>query len=173
MADRPPPSALLALLLLLGGLPGLMGCGDSGTGPGAVKWDRIGCERCRMVLSARNYSAQIRAFEAEGKSTLHFFDDIGCAVIWLDQQPWGGDPRTGIWVNDWRNGAWINARTASYLKGRETPMQYGLGAQSEPMPGALNFAEAKSHILEVEARFNAPVVNPQAATEHPHLHLTE
>ena len=72
MSDRPLLSALLALLLLLGGLPGLAGCGDSGTGPVAVKWDRIACERCRMVLSARNYSAQIRAFEAEGKSSPAF-----------------------------------------------------------------------------------------------------
>ncbi|MBK8640169.1 MAG: hypothetical protein IPN92_18500 [Chromatiaceae bacterium] len=173
MADPPLASALLAFLLLLAGLTGLSGCGDSGTGPAAVKWDRIVCERCRMVLSARDYSAQIRGFKEDGKSSLHVFDDIGCAVIWLDQRPWREDPRTEIWVNDWRNGAWIDARTAYYLKGKETPMQYGLGAQTEPMPGALNFAEAKIHILEVEARFNAPVVNPQAATEHPHLHLTE
>ena len=108
-----------------------------------------------------------------GKSTLHFFDDIGCAVIWLDKQPWRGDPRTEIWVNDWRNGAWIDARTAYYLKGKETPMQYGLGAQTEPMPGAIDYAAAKTHIFEVEAHFNAPVFNPQAATGHRHLHLTE
>ncbi len=173
MSDRPLLSALLALLLLLGGLPGLTGCGDSGTGPVSVKWDRIACERCRMVLSARNYSAQIRAFEGEGKTSLHFFDDIGCAVIWLDKQAWRGDPRTEIWVNDWRNGAWIDARTAYYLKSKETPMQYGLGAQTEPTSGAIDFAAAKSHIFEVEARFNAPVFNPQAATGHRHLHLTE
>jgi copper chaperone NosL len=165
---RPRPSALLALLLLLGSLAGLTACVDSGTGPAAVKWDRVVCERCRMVLSARDYSAQIRGFNAEDKSTPHFFDDIGCALIWLDQQPWRDDPRTEIWVNDWRNGAWIDARTAYYFKGKETPMQYGLAAQSEPLPGALSFADAKIHILEVEARSNAPVFNPQAATAHPH-----
>jgi copper chaperone NosL len=51
-----------------------------------------------MVLSARNYSTQVRAFEAEGKSTLHFFDDLGCAVIWLDKQTWRGPPapRSGL-----------------------------------------------------------------------------
>ena len=52
-------------------------------------------------------------------------------------------------------------------------MQYGLGAQTEPLPGALDFAAAKSHILEVEARFNAPVFNPQAATHHRHPHPAE
>jgi copper chaperone NosL len=173
MSKRPLPAALLALMLLLGGLPGLSGCSDSGTGPAAVQWDRIACERCRMVLSARNYSAQVRAFVAENKSTPHFFDDIGCAVIWLEKQPWQKDPRTEIWVNDWRNGTWIDARKAYYLKGKETPMQYGLGAQAEPTPDALDFAAAKAHIFAVEARFNAPAFNPQAATEHQHSHHTE
>jgi copper chaperone NosL len=173
MSKRPSPSALLALLLLLGGLPGLTGCGDSGTGPVAVKWDRIACERCRMVLSARHYSAQVRVFATDGKSTPHYFDDIGCAVIWLDKQPWQQDPRTEIWVNDWRNGTWLDARKAYYLQGKETPMQYGLGAQAELTPGALDFAAAKTHIFAVEARYNAPVFNPQAAAAHPHSHLTE
>ena len=155
MSDRPLLSALLALLLLLGGLPGLTGCGDSGTGPVAVKWDRIACERCRMVLSARNYSAQIRAFEAEGKSALHFFDDIGCAVLWMDQQPWKEGPAIEIWVVDHRNGEWIDARAAYYVTGKTTPMEYGLGAQRDPAPGALSFEQAIPHIYEVEKRFSA------------------
>lgn len=149
-------------LLLAAGLLSLAGCGDPGTGPGDVKWDRITCERCRMVLSARTYSAQIRTLKADGKSSLHFFDDIGCALIWLEDQPWREDPRTQIWVTDWRNGAWIDARAAHYLPGKETPMQYGLGAQSEPAAGAIDFAAARKHIHEVEARFNAPIFNPGA-----------
>ena len=148
--------------LLLASLLGLSGCGDPGTGPVDVKWDRVTCDRCRMVLSARTYSAQIRAFTADGKSTLHFFDDIGCAVIWLDEQRWREDPRTQIWVTDWRNGAWIDARTAHYLPGKETPMQYGLGAQSEPASGAIDFAAARKHVYAVEERFNAPIFNPGA-----------
>ena len=149
-------------LLLAAGLLSLAGCGDPGTGPGDAKWDRITCERCRMVLSARTYSAQIRTLKADGKSSLHFFDDIGCALIWLEDQPWREDPRTQIWVTDWRNGAWIDARAAHYLPGKETPMQYGLGAQSEPAAGAIDFAAARKHIHEVEARFNAPIFNPGA-----------
>lgn len=154
-------------VLLLTALLSLTGCGDPGTGPGDVKWDRITCERCRMVLSARTYSAQIRAFKADGKSSLHFFDDIGCALIWLDKQPWREDPRTQIWVTDWRNGAWIDARTAHYLTGKETPMQYGLGAQSEPAPGAIDFAAARRHVYAVEERFNAPIFDPGATASPP------
>jgi hypothetical protein len=33
-------------------------------------------------------------------------------------------------------------------------MEYGLGAQVEPAPGAIDYAAAKEHIFEVERRFN-------------------
>jgi hypothetical protein len=125
------------------------------TGPKEVKWDRDICERCRMVLSDRHYSAQIRYFPAEKKrSRVALFDDIGCAHLWLVDKPWKDDPRTEIWVNDYRNGRWIDARSASYVKGKITPMEYGLGAQSEPVEGGLTFEQAKRYIEVVEERFN-------------------
>ncbi|WP_275099924.1 nitrous oxide reductase accessory protein NosL [Sedimenticola hydrogenitrophicus] len=128
--------------------------GDPGTGPGEVKWDRDACERCRMVLSDRNHAAQIRYFPADKKrSKLMKFDDIGCAVIWLEDKPWKDDQKTQIWVTD-INGGWIDARNATYVKGDLTPMEYGLGAQSQPVSGGLDFAQAKAHIFAVEERFN-------------------
>ena len=33
-------------------------------------------------------------------------------------------------------------------------MEYGLGAQAQPAPGALNFNEAQAHIFMVEDRYN-------------------
>ena len=143
--------SLLALIVLFL----LAACGgDPGTGPVEVKWDRAACDRCRMVLSDRNHSAQVGVREADGRSRVHLFDDIGCAVIWLEGNPLRDDPATEIWVNDWRDGGWIDARTASYVTGQETPMQYGLGAQPGPVEGALDFEGAKAHIFEVERRHN-------------------
>jgi len=142
--------------LLLGGLLLLLlgACsGDPGSGPKEVKWDRDACERCRMVLSDRHYSAQVRVFPEGKRSKVFFFDDIGCATLWLEDKPWKDDPRTGIWVTDHRNGDWIDARTATYVKEKITPMEYGLGAQTEPAPGGLDFEQAKRHIVEVEERF--------------------
>jgi hypothetical protein len=78
-------------------------------------------------------------------------------VIWLDRKPWREDPRTEFWVTDWRNGAWIDARTAHYLSDKETPMQYGLGAQAVAAPGAFDYVVARKHIYEAEERFNAPL----------------
>jgi hypothetical protein len=83
-----------------------------------------------------------------------FFDDIGCALIWLEDKPFRETPGTEIWVTDWRTGDWIDARSAVYVRGQVTPMEYGLGAQTEPVSEGLDFQGARDHILEVERRFN-------------------
>ena len=144
--------------VLIGLMTGLLlsSCdGGSGNGPAEINWDRDACERCRMVLSDRQYSAQVR-YLPEGKrfSRVMWFDDIGCASLWLDDKPWKDEPTTEIWVTDHRNGEWIDARKASFVKGKTTPMDYGLGAQSDPAAGALDFAQAKAHIRKVEAEHN-------------------
>lgn len=133
----------------------LSGCGEEQTtGPEKVRWDREICARCAMAVSSRNYSAQVRGGRKDKKAKVYKFDDVGCAVIWLDKQNWKNDARTEIWVNDYRNGKWINAKTAWYVKMKNTPMDYGMGAQTEKVEGALNFDQARKHIYEVEQRFN-------------------
>lgn len=148
MADwrRLVPGILCAVLL--------GGCtGEPATGPVAVRWDRDQCDRCRMVLSDRLHSAQVREPRADGSSRVFRFDDFGCAVIWLEDKPWNDDPRTEFWVTDYRTGEWLDARSAVYVTGQLTPMEYGLGAQAGPAAGGLDFAGARTHVLEVEHRF--------------------
>lgn len=128
--------------------------GDPGTGPQEVRWDRYTCERCRMVLSDRKHSAQVRFREPTGKSRVRFFDDIGCAILWLEDKPFRDAHDTEIWVTDWRSGEWIDARSAHYLKGQVTPMEYGLGAQSDPDPDSFDYRVAREQVFDVERRFN-------------------
>ena len=131
----------------------LAGCtGGDVTGPGEVRWDRDSCTRCAMAVSDRHYSAQVRGAAAGQRTRLYTFDDIGCAVVWLDQQDWKDDMRTEIWVTDQLSGEWIDARLASYVSGKVTPMDYGLGAQREALPGAMDFARAREHIHAADAR---------------------
>ncbi len=120
------------------------------TGPGEVRWDRETCVRCNMALGDRHYAAQVRGAPVGKKTGLYKFDDIGCAVIWLEKQNWKNDARTEIWVTDHRNGEWIDARKASYVKDRISPMNYGLGAQAEVTEGALDFSQAMTHIMMAE-----------------------
>jgi len=131
----------------------LAGCaGEDATGPGDVRWDRESCTRCAMAVSDRHYSAQVRGGAAGQKTRLYKFDDIGCAVVWLDQQDWKDDARTEIWVTDQLSGEWIDARLASYVTGKVTPMDYGLGAQREASPRAMDFAQARKHIYTEDVR---------------------
>lgn len=142
-------ASLLILLLLAG-------C-DAQPDTGAIEphWDRDACERCRMVLSDRNHAAQIRYLPPGRKrSQVLMFDDIGCASLWLSEQPWRDAPGVEIWVTDYRSGEWIDARTATYVSQRVTPMAYGLGASAEPVAGGLDFAQAQQHVHAVEQRFN-------------------
>ena len=149
LALRRPP-LITALLLLLAACSG-----DPGSGPVEVKWDRDTCARCNMVLSDRQHAAQVRYTPADGsRGQVKKFDDLGCAILWLDQQPWHDEAGVEVWVSDLRNGRWLDAPSAYYLTGRLTPMQYGLGAQSEVVPDALDFARAREHVYEVERRFN-------------------
>ncbi len=166
-AMRRPP--LITILLLL-----LAACsGDPGSGPVEVKWDRDTCARCNMVLSDRQHAAQVRYTPAPGsRGQVRKFDDLGCAILWLDQQAWHDEAAVEVWVSDLRNGQWLDARSAHYLTGRLTPMQYGLGAQSEATPDTLDFARAREHVYEVERRFNVHGGNldhPDAAAPLPLL----
>ncbi|MCW8957220.1 MAG: nitrous oxide reductase accessory protein NosL [Gammaproteobacteria bacterium] len=136
-----------------------MSCSEPDTGPVEIKWDRDACERCRMVLSDRLHSAQVRGGPQGGKSKVYKFDDFGGAVLWLQDKPWKDDAKTEIWVNDHRDGHWIDGRKAWYITGQITPMEFGLGAQDTAVDNALNYQQAIDYIVQREARFNAPGVD--------------
>ncbi len=133
----------------------LIGCENTpDSGPGKVRWDRDSCQRCVMVVSEPNFAAQIRGGMPGEKQKLYKFDDLGCAVIWLDQQDWKDNPDNQIWVGHYQTGEWIDAEQAHFVKNQLSPMNYGLGAQQETSPGALTFAQAKEHIYKIEQALN-------------------
>lgn len=139
--------ASLALLLSLAGCSG-----DPATGPVDVTWDRDNCDRCMMALSDRNHSAQIRGGKHHKPYT---FDDIGCALLWLEEQPWRDDPKTEIWVNNYQDGGWLNAREAQYVKVTHTPMNYGFSAQPKATQDSVGFLEMRSSVFSQEESYYA------------------
>ncbi|MGE5467606.1 MAG: hypothetical protein ACM3Y9_09305 [Ignavibacteria bacterium] len=128
----------------------LAGCGRSNLPEGMteIKWDRDTCTRCRMVLSDRRFAAQVRG----GPGDKHFnFDDIGCAVIWLKAQPWGGDAALRFWVADAASRGdgvqWLDARRAQYMGGKSSPMGYDFAATALAQAGSFDFQTMREHVL--------------------------
>ncbi|VAX11456.1 hypothetical protein MNBD_GAMMA25-348 [hydrothermal vent metagenome] len=141
-------NSMFALILL-------SACSEPRTGAIEPHWDRDTCERCRMVLSDRFHSAQVRFIDEKNKSRIRMFDDVGCAIIWLKDKDWRDAKSTEIWVNDHRHGNWINARTAFYVSGHNTSMEYGLGAQSESSSDSMDFLAAQKAIFDKENNNNS------------------
>lgn len=117
------------------------------TGPVEIKWDRDTCKRCSMAISDRLYAVEVRGGP---KREVFKFDDVGCAVHWLKNQPWGNDGSIELWVMDFRSGKWLDARQARYVTGKRTPMGYGYGASAENLPGSISFEEARKQLLALD-----------------------
>ncbi len=104
-------STCLVLVLLI------VACaGEPETGPGEVRWDKVSCARCIMAVSDHHYSAQVRGGPSGRKTKLYYFDDLGCAVLWLDEQDWRGDQRTEMWVTAAESGVWLDAFKAILVR---------------------------------------------------------
>lgn len=163
MENRKMLTRLIALVLLLGGCSS-----PEETGPGKIRWDQEVCERCAMAISDRNFAAQIRGGPAGERTHLYKFDDIGCAVVWLEGQSWKDDARTEIWVTDYRTGKWLDAHKAWFFPVPHSPMGYNLGALAERQEGTLDFRAAREHIWKVERGEHA-----MQGGDHSHHHDME
>ena len=118
-------TAIFVILLLL-----ITSCkkGNQEQLPVDFVWDRVACEECRMALSDPHYSAQV--ISPDGRA--YYFDDIGCAILWLGRHPWKDKART--WVNDVKTTEWIDAEKAHWIYGDpKTPMGYGFTATLAPL----------------------------------------
>ncbi len=112
--------AALAMTAFLGGCEK-----KAADGIAKMHWDRDMCERCKMAISDRKFAVQV----VDPVTRKHYkFDDIGCAVLWFDEEkiPW--KDRAKIWITDGKSGQWIDARKALYGTGAVTPMGFGFVA---------------------------------------------
>lgn len=139
----------LALLVVASVAAGLqVACGgDAKTGPEEVSWDRDACERCQMALSDRRFAAQIRLADT---LEVVMFDELGCAVNWIEEQQLSHDEVAEVWVRDAQGEGWLDARAVYYRPGQKTPMNFGFVAQREHEEGVVSFQEAREAILKQE-----------------------
>ena len=134
--------ALAALLLCLG-------CGFEATsGPAPVHWDRDTCERCAMTLGSRRFAAEVRV---SGERRVHLFDDVGCALLWVEDHASETRPaELEIWVRDAAGTSWIDAQTARFGAGHETPMGYGYGTVGADVARSIDLAELRRRLVTRE-----------------------
>jgi len=103
----------------------LAGChGQASDGPAQVKYDRDVCKACGMVISDRQFVAEVRS----PAGAVSKFDDVGCAARWLSTQVFAEDPTVKLWVATLDDEQWADARSVGYLSGKRSPMGYGYGA---------------------------------------------
>jgi hypothetical protein len=116
-----------------------------------IKLEQDTCTRCKMALKDRLNSAQI--IDPETGEML-MFDDLGCAVAWLDDKKPAWRSNAAIYVNDATDGTWLKADEAILATPYATPMSYGIAAfRSKEKVGAdktiLTMQEAEKLILEI------------------------
>jgi copper chaperone NosL len=100
-----------------------------------------------MVISDRSFAAQVRG---DAKAETAKFDDLGCALKWLDSQPFADSPAARVWVARQRDGVFVDARAVRYSSGASTPMGFGFAAVGAE--GPLTFADVRAQVRNVGRR---------------------
>lgn len=105
-----------------------LGCEQKpSNGPAKIYWDRDMCNRCVMVLSDRKNTVQM---QHQTTNKTYKFDDIGCMVLWLEEEKIDFKDIAKIWITDVITGEWIDARSAFYTSENVTPMAFGFSAHA-------------------------------------------
>ncbi len=133
----------------------ILGCEQkNANGMKKVHWDRDMCERCKMIISERHFAVQI---VNEDTNKRKMFDDLGCAIIWFEEEniPWFDKAK--IFINDASDGSWIDARTALYTQNNRTPMGYGISAYTKnSLPKdkeSITFNQARKILIDVDLEY--------------------
>ena len=116
-----------------------------------VHWDRDMCARCVMVVSDRKNTVQVKDPNT-GKA--YMFDDIGCMILWFNEEKIKWKDQAAIWITDVNTGEWIDARTAFYDTENITPMAYGFSAHKtkdtiKPGQEIIDFNEVTKRVIKI------------------------
>ena len=103
-------------------------------------WGKQPCAHCAMVLSDKEFGAQLVTEEGERR----FFDDVGCMVVFMEK---GSAKGARAWVRDGAGGTWLDARSAHYVAA-SSPMDFGFGARAAE---GIAWDEMRARVLAKEA----------------------
>lgn len=94
--------------------------------PVEILYGQDSCERCKMIISEKTYSAEYILLDGEARK----FDDIGCMIHFQNGEEGKGDKILAQYVRDYNTGDWIDATKAYFVRSKDiiTPMGHGLAA---------------------------------------------
>ncbi|MCK5110498.1 MAG: hypothetical protein KAQ94_03180 [Arcobacteraceae bacterium] len=123
--------------------------------PISITPDKYKDRFCNMTIKDVTYSAQV---VLENEDTL-FFDDIGCLVLWLQEQSKTSLEKDKIvlWVWAKDENKYIDARQAWYSLTERTPMHYGFGAYKTKQNNYINFATMTNKMLQSHTMANPKI----------------
>jgi hypothetical protein len=109
-----------------------------------------------MVVSERHHAVQVINIQ---NGRYYMFDDIGCTVLWFDDEKIDWANKAKIWITDLSTGKWIDARTALYSTQNITPMAYGFAAHKSKESikkgeEIIDFKEMSSRVFKIEEKNN-------------------
>ena len=101
---------------------------ERGAGPVEIHYSEDVCDKCKMIISEKEYSAQYVLLDGDARK----FDDIGCMVEYLKENEREVSSILAVYVRDHVTGEWIDGKAAVYFRGEtiRTPMGYGIAAFS-------------------------------------------
>jgi copper chaperone NosL len=99
---------------------------ESETKPVEILYGQDICERCKMIISEKAYSAEYILPGGEARK----FDDIGCMIRFQNEEETNRNKILAQYVRDYNTGDWIDATTAHFVSSKAiiTPMGHGLAA---------------------------------------------
>lgn len=131
--------------LLLGATLALAAC-EKLDAPADPVWGKEPCGHCAMLVGDRRFAAQ-----AVTDKDRKYFDDIGCLALWASERP---ESVRLMWVRDAAGGQWLDAKSARFLHGARTPMDFGFEAHAGAITGeggrdtTVGWEEVRARVIE-------------------------
>jgi hypothetical protein len=120
--------------------------------PLEVKDNVVQDPQCHMFIVGKEHTVQV--ITKDNKT--HFFDDPGCAVLWMNEQKIDLKDTT-VWFYTQDTKRWKKLEDVVFSISDDTPMDYGFGAYENKKSGMIDFDEMSLKMLRGENMTNPKI----------------
>jgi hypothetical protein len=104
-----------------------------------VEFENAKCNECKMDIHSKEHTTQL--IDKSGKA--HFFDDVGCMVLWIEKQK---PTISSLWVFTKDTKRYIKIDNAKFLPNEKSPMGYNFGIYENSKDG-ISYDEMRLKII--------------------------